>query len=106
MINQILETSAVIKNNRSLLNIWLKLNEEVGELAQEINILDGYVKPSKGGVDGIKGEAIDVIINVIDLLYKLDDSITEEELLLILQNKLDKWKHHAPTANRVSLLNH
>jgi len=63
---------------------------EMGELAQEVMIEQG--NSYKGaGVDGIVGEALDVICCLFDLIHKCDPNITEEELAAYTRIKCAKW---------------
>jgi NTP pyrophosphatase (non-canonical NTP hydrolase) len=66
------------------------LMSEVGELAQEISIAQGDAyKPH--GKDHIVGEAVDVMLCVLDLIHVCDPSITEDDLIRIATNKGGKW---------------
>lgn len=89
-IEDVLEVSRIAPK-RSIENVFLKLSEEVGELAQEINIQNGFLNKPKGK-DGIAGEAIDVINCAVDVLYLSNPKITSEEINEIMTNKLNKWK--------------
>lgn len=95
LINSILETSTLITNDRNEFTILAHVMEEVGELAQEITIACGssYKDPGK---DGVIGEAIDSILALVDLIYihslRTGVSVTEELLVDIAANKLEKWK--------------
>lgn len=76
--------------NRNLDSVFKALVSEVGETAVEIDIANGqsYKAP---GPDGVVGEAVDAILAALDLIYKAQPNITEEEILRIAQPKLDKW---------------
>jgi hypothetical protein len=75
---------------RSRSKVFLKLSEEVGELALEVAVAQDETY-KKGGSDGIVGEAIDVIICAMDLIYVDNPKIEAEVLVNILQKKLQKW---------------
>lgn len=75
--------------------VLAKLQEEVGELAQEVNIEAGFLN-KEPGKDGVIGEAVDVIIAALDMVYLAKPDITEEELNSIISKKVDKWKSHLP----------
>jgi NTP pyrophosphatase (non-canonical NTP hydrolase) len=94
MINQILAMSASINNNRSVSQIFTYTIEEIGELATELNIADGYSKKEPGS-DGVIGEAVDAIICLVDLIYKHNPTITEADLLKVCAVKLAKWENSA-----------
>lgn len=92
MINEILEVSkqAPYKHPYSVL---AKLMEEVGELAQEVNIKLGFIdKPE--GKDGIIGEGSDIINCIIDIMQLFHPNITREQIEEMNNKKLDKWKSH------------
>ena len=76
--------------DRTVSSIMFQVMEEVGELSTEISIVNGtsYKKPS---ADGVVGEAIDAIVALLDLIYRFDPLITEEEISLIAKMKCDKW---------------
>ena len=92
MIKEILNTCKKIKDSRTIVKPILKLQEEVGELSTEVNILLGNVSKEKSGVDGITGEACDVIISAIDVIYQSNNNIAVKEIEQIINIKLEKWK--------------
>lgn len=68
------------------------LVEEVGELATEIAIEAG-TKDRAPSPDGVSGEAIDVLVVILDLLHQqFGDTIFEQEFLDRVQAKLNKWE--------------
>lgn len=69
---------------------FIKLAEECGELAQEILIESKVIKNKSAGVDGINGEAVDVIIVALSIFYK--NGGTTEELSRIFEKKCQKWQ--------------
>lgn len=89
-IENILAVSRSVKP-RHINNVALKLCEESGELAKEINIETGFLNKLKGD-DGIIGEACDVINCAIDIIYLSNPDITAEEINACMVKKLDKWK--------------
>jgi hypothetical protein len=91
MVEQILATSKSINDGRERLDVLAKAGEEMGELAQEVLISLGkhYKQP---GPDGVVGEAIDVIVCMVDMIYGVYPDITEQILQEILEKKLTKWK--------------
>lgn len=89
MINEVFSVSAKVFP-RSTYQVLGKLMEEVGELSQEVMIVDGFIdKPE--GKDGVIGEAIDCITCCLDLIYLCYPNITKEEIMTILHMKLGKW---------------
>lgn len=92
IVKRILVTSSEIKNDRTKSDVLVHLMTEVGELAQEIQISEGKSYKSEG-VDGVIGEAIDVIICALDIIKLHNTNIKEDyDLSRILEPKLDKWK--------------
>jgi hypothetical protein len=97
-IGQILETSKNIVDGRSRYAVLAKATEELGELAQEVMIAasDHYKEPGK---DGIIGEAIDVMVCCTDIIFSVDDTITEPQMQELLAKKLVKWKEKSELRN-------
>lgn len=91
MIDQILETSKRINNNRNIGLVFYSLIEEVGELSTEISIKEGF-SLKKEGDDGIIGEAVDVVLCAIDAIYINNPSVTSKEISEVIQKKLLKWE--------------
>lgn len=90
ILSIIRHASNAVDDDRTPDEVFKSLVEEVGELATELAIESGHsVKPK--GKDGILGESIDVILCAIDLIYKKQPDITEEEILDIIYNKCQKW---------------
>lgn len=81
---------------RNRYKILASLMEEVGELSTEVAVQQGdSYKPA--GEDGIIGEAVDVIICALDMIFmdaKVDitDEDLEDVIMRILKRKLEKWK--------------
>jgi NTP pyrophosphatase (non-canonical NTP hydrolase) len=93
LIDLILDTSRIADHfhkTRSLNSVCHATTAEMGELAEEVSIAmgDSYKQP---GPDGITGEAVDLIISGLDLLYVNDRNITEAQLLAVAKPKLEKW---------------
>lgn len=94
LVGDVFHASDSIKNDRKLDDVIIHLMTEVGELAQEAIIAAGrsYKQPGK---DGVVGEAIDVINCALDIVRLVEPNITEEQLRVICDPKLDKWKKYA-----------
>ena len=92
IIKNILHQCDTIKDSRTIIRPMLKLTEEVGELATEVNIKLGNLEPSKGGSDGVIGEGSDIIIAALDIMFQENKNITEEDITKIINEKLLKWK--------------
>ncbi len=63
----------------------------VEDLATEIAVVQG-TSIKTAGEDGIVGEALDVIICAVDLIYQEAPYLEEEDLIAGLLQKLYKWK--------------
>lgn len=80
-----------LTENKNILERMVKLQEEVGELAQEILIseqVSGSTHKSPGK-DGIKGECVDVILVALSIFFKAGHD--EAELEKIMQAKSERW---------------
>jgi hypothetical protein len=91
LISATFKMSDEIKDGRLSDEIFKHGTSEMGELAIEIAIENGtsYKEP---GADGMVGEAVDVIICMLDLIRKKAPHLTEADLVRIAQPKLEKWK--------------
>lgn len=69
---------------------FIKLSEEVGELAVEILVDSGDNHPDKAGSDGISGECIDVILMGISIFVANGGTISEFNDLML--TKMEKWE--------------
>lgn len=81
---------------RHKLQVLAQTVEEVGELSTEIAIDSGFRLNKESGPDGIIGEACDVMVTVLDIIYlaKEWESYSEfkEHISEILISKSNKWK--------------
>jgi hypothetical protein len=87
IINKVFEFCERIKNNRTLDDIYKHSLGEMDELQTEI---EAVKNKSTSGPDGIKGEAIDVILCMLDILYQ--EGATEEEIEAYMIKKSIKWE--------------
>lgn len=77
-------------NNREA--TMASITEELGELATEIAIENGW-KKREAGPDGVSGEAIDLLLCVVDLLHmQFGAKLGSDEFKAQVQKKLDKWE--------------
>lgn len=84
---------------RHQLPVFAKLIEEVGEFSEEVMASCGVMGKTPGR-DGLAGEAVDVIITVLDILHVVMPGITEEDLVRIAEKKGAKWISHIDGAVR------
>ncbi len=78
-------------------DVMMHAMEEFGELSTEVAILNGtnFKQPS---VDGVAGEAVDVILCMLDIIKLHKPDITPNELAHLMQNKTAKWARHVERA--------
>jgi len=81
-----------LREKKSLLERALKLQEETGELAEQILIhrQASGTKHKKKKLDGIREEAIDVILVALSIFFLENGSIAE--LAQLLESKAKIWK--------------
>lgn len=97
MIEETLKVSERIKDDRNVHEVFMSLQKELGELAEEIEIAYSPRRASKSpGPDGVSGEAIDCILCLLDLIKVHNPVITPEEIVSHALKKLKKWeaKYH------------
>lgn len=81
-------------DNLMLLKRALKLTEESGEIAAEVLKLVDYKSTDetpKQIVEHLKEEAVDALITALDIINHL--KMSEEEVVFVMESKLDKWKN-------------
>lgn len=76
--------------NRTLHSVQAHLVSEIGELAEEVNIATGFSTKTQGS-DGLVGEAVDIIQCALDFIHIVDPTITEAQLVEIMEKKQAKW---------------
>lgn len=84
LVSMVRSYSDRIENGRTTNDIFRFLLLEVGELRDEISGTDP-------GPDGIAGEAVDVILCALDLIYKNNPEWTDQDILEYARKKCDKW---------------
>lgn len=82
--------SKAIDDGRHPYQVLAKQFEEMGELATEVNISQGYMRRA-AGKDGVLGEAGDILVTTIDQALLAKPDLTEQEFMAIIKKKLDKW---------------
>lgn len=85
------EVKTAPNSNRTVEQVMLKVGEEFGELSTEINVLNGFLSSKKGGSDGAVGEAIDIIIGLIDVINLVSPETTIDDINKIVVKKTNKW---------------
>ena len=98
-ISSIVEVSKKIQDGRDIDKILMHAMTEMGELTEEVLIAKGlsYKDPGK---DGVVGEAVDLLICVVDLLHlslkqlgvNLDVDAFDDFINAVVKNKLNKWE--------------
>lgn len=70
--------------------ILSSLSEELGELSAEVRIAHGE-KSGEPGKDGIVGEAVDLILGALDMIYSETGSLNEPVITDIVRKKCEAW---------------
>lgn len=80
--------SDAIPDTRTQRDIYLHGLGEMGELSDEIEL---QRQGAPAGPDGVVGEAVDVILCMLDIIRRHDPQITKEEIEDIARVKGQKW---------------
>lgn len=107
-IEQVLKTSVLVDgldpDKRGIDYVLRKSTEELGELSVEVQVVLGesYKEPGK---DGITGEAIDLMITAIDMIYRDNhDKMSLPEMMEMIKErtdlKLHKWVNSITLRNK------
>lgn len=81
-----------LRGGADLIGRHVKLSEETGELAQELLGVIGHPNASRsasGDPDGLKEEAVDVVICALDIFFAAGGDLHQLEALM--DRKLSKW---------------
>lgn len=86
--------SLSLQEPKTLVERMVKLQEESGELAQEVLIANktSGSQYKSSGPDGIRGECADAILVAMSIFFKTGGSA--EELSRLLDRKAEKWEKH------------
>jgi hypothetical protein len=76
--------SDAIRNDRTLSDIGDHLRGEVQELDQELIATDP-------GEDGIAGEAVDVVLCALDIVFKARPDWSDADIVAYAERKCRKW---------------
>ena len=85
LISMVRQFSIEIVNSRTIESIHTALCDEVTELGEE-------VYTDEPGVDGIAGEAVDVILCCLDIIFKARPDWSDEDIVNYARKKCVKWK--------------
>lgn len=80
--------STLIDNGRTLRDISNHANKEFIELKEELDKID---TGEPEGVDGVIGEAVDIMACVLDIIFVHRPATTTEEIATIMLAKCEKW---------------
>lgn len=80
-----------IKDSRTLSDILAYTMSELGELTDEVLVVEGK-STKRAGEDGVVGEAVDAIICLLDMIHAADSTVTEQQIERIIARKMEKWK--------------
>lgn len=81
LIDTIFEACRQVRDGRNHRNVALHAVTELGELAQEIEIATGRPRGKVAGEDGIAGEALDLILCIVDFLHQLDARTSDRSIM-------------------------
>lgn len=87
-IDLVLNVCKTIKHQRTIETITTHMLGEVSELCDEVKKID---TGEPFGDDGILGEACDVMLTLIDLVYMHNPDITVEDFKKTMARKSAKW---------------
>jgi len=93
-IQQLMWATAYIKDGHTLPDSLVYAMSELGELSDEIMIVEGK-SDREAGVDGVVGEAVDVIVCMLDIIHKADPTVCENDIVNIAKAKIKKWQSKA-----------
>ena len=85
LVSMVRRYSDQIKNHRTIETIHTALCDEVTELSEE-------VYTDVPGVDGVAGEAVDVLLCCLDIIFKSRPDWSEEDIVNYAKKKCEKWK--------------
>jgi NTP pyrophosphatase (non-canonical NTP hydrolase) len=90
-VQELLDRCRAVKYPRDIASILRCVVAEVGELSEEVDIACGtsYKQPD---VDGVVGEAVDVLLATFDLIATNYPEMTSEEVFAIMDKKMSKWE--------------
>ena len=90
-VQALLDRCRAVKYPRDIASILRCATAELGELSEEVDIACGtsYKQPD---VDGVVGEAVDVLLAVFDLIATHHPEMTSEEVFAIMDKKMSKWE--------------
>lgn len=89
LIESTFAVSDSIKNGRTLRDVFRHGQDEMDELDAELVQAQNGLQP---GPDGVVGEAIDVILCMLDLIHLERPDMTEVEIAAYAEQKLAKWQ--------------
>jgi hypothetical protein len=84
LISMVREYCNTIQNGRTIEQVKSYLDDEVDELHREVH-------STIPGEDGIHGEAINVILCCLDLIFLSTPSMSDEDIIEYARKKCDKW---------------
>lgn len=90
-IQALLDRCRAVPYPRDIASILRCVTAELGELSEEVDIACGtsYKQPD---VDGVIGEAVDVLLSTFDLIAVHYPTMTSEEVFKIIDKKMSKWE--------------
>lgn len=88
-VEKTLEVCRNIQFARNKVSVYKHLVSEVEELRVELYNEENDLE---AGADGVIGEAVDIILCALDIIYQHDKDITQEAINEVVLKKLNKWQ--------------
>lgn len=88
LVSTVLDACRIIRDGRSFEDIYMHALSELGELAIEVSIAEGRAAGRLAGIDGVTGEALDLVLCAVDLIHTRDEAITDRDLVSALNSRV------------------
>jgi hypothetical protein len=89
MLRTVRSYCEAVSNGRTLADVFEHACGEMEELEVEIVF---HENGTPAGDDGVVGEAVDVMLCMIDLIHQYKPEITNIEIMDIVVRKCEKWQ--------------
>lgn len=83
-VSTILAVSLRVLDGRKHRDVIFHALTELGELAEEVRIKTGHGRGKTAGPDGVAGEALDLILCLVDYLHLLDPMTSDRRMVSVL----------------------
>lgn len=86
-IETIISAAVDVRDGRGHRDVIFHAVTELGELAEEVRIKTGNARGKTAGPDGIAGEALDLVLCLVDYLRLLDHLTSDSRMVSVLNEK-------------------